>query len=119
MKEDLINFQHFDHEPAQWKPKPNFEEASVNDNFVFLRGKDVVVFASSHNRHIPKVSSSHALKVTLLDGRFSENQMTWPPGPVLGIFTPTFSIITITVTSIFRQALQDLLSNLLCICFCH
>jgi hypothetical protein len=119
MKEDLINFQHFDHKPAQWKLKPSFEEASVNHNLVFLRGRDVVVSASSHNRHILKVSSSHALKVILFDGRFSENRMTWPPGPVLRIFTPTFSIITVTVTSIFRQTFQYLFCNLLCILFCH
>jgi hypothetical protein len=68
MNKDLINFQHFDHKPAQWKPKASFEEASVNHNFVFLRGRDVVVSASSHNRHIPKVSPSHALKVILFDG---------------------------------------------------
>jgi hypothetical protein len=115
MKEDLINFQYFDHKPAQWKPKPSFEEASVNHNFVFLRGRDIVVSVSSYNRHIPKVSSSHALKVILLDGRFFENRMTWPPRSVLRIFTPTFSIITVTVTSIFRQAFQYLFCNLLCI----
>jgi hypothetical protein len=68
MEEDLINFQHFDHKPAQWEPKPSFEEASVNHNFIFFRGRDIIVSASPHNRHIPKVSSSHVLKVTLLDG---------------------------------------------------
>jgi hypothetical protein len=41
MKVNLINFQHFDYKPAQWKPKPSFEETSVNHNFVFLRGIDI------------------------------------------------------------------------------
>jgi hypothetical protein len=35
MQVNLIIFQHFDHKPAQWKPKPSFEEASINHNFVF------------------------------------------------------------------------------------
>jgi hypothetical protein len=67
MKVNLINFQHFDHKPAQWKLKPSFEETSVNHNFVFLRGRDVVVSTNSHNRHIPKVPSSHIVKMTLFN----------------------------------------------------
>jgi hypothetical protein len=42
MKEDLINFQYFYHKPAQWKPKHNFEEASVNHNFIFLKGRTLL-----------------------------------------------------------------------------
>ena len=49
MKEDLIGFQHFNYKPAQWEPKPSFEEASVNHNFVFLGGRDVVVSTSPYN----------------------------------------------------------------------
>jgi hypothetical protein len=115
MKENLEGFQHFNYKPAQWEPKPSFEEASENHNFVLLRRKNVVVSASPHNRHIPKVPSPHVFEVTLLDGRFSENCVTWSPGSILRIVASTFCIITITVTSIFRQALQYLLSNLLCI----
>jgi hypothetical protein len=73
MKEDLVGFQHFNYKPAQWESKPSFKEASVNHNFVFLGRRDVVVSTSPYNRHMPKVSSSHVLKVTLFDGRFSEN----------------------------------------------
>jgi hypothetical protein len=58
MKVNLIYFQHFNYKPTQWEPKPSFEETSVNHNFVFLWGRDVVVSASSHNRHIPKVLSA-------------------------------------------------------------
>jgi hypothetical protein len=68
MKEDLIGLQHFDYKLAQREPKSSFEEASVNYNFVFLRGGDVVVSASPYNRHVPKVPSSHVLKMTLFDG---------------------------------------------------
>jgi hypothetical protein len=39
MKENLIYFQHFNQKPTQWEPKPSFEEASVNHNFVFLGGR--------------------------------------------------------------------------------
>jgi hypothetical protein len=73
MEEDLVGFQHFDYKLAQREPKPSLEEASVNYNFIFFRGRDVVVSTSPHSRHIPKVPSSHVLKMTLFDGRFSED----------------------------------------------
>jgi hypothetical protein len=73
MEEDLLGFQHLNYKLAQREPKSNLEEASLNYNFVFLRGGDVVVSASPHDRHIPKVPSSHVLKMTLFDGRFSED----------------------------------------------
>jgi hypothetical protein len=73
MEEDLEDFQHFNYEFAQREPKPGLEEASVNYNFVFLRGRDVVVSTSPHDRHVPKVHSSHVLKMTLFDGRLSED----------------------------------------------
>jgi hypothetical protein len=102
MEEDLVDFQYFDYKLAQREPKSSLEEALVNNNFVFFKGRDVVVFASPHNRHVPKVPSSHVLKMTLFNGRFSEDRMPWPPGPILRIFIPTFHIIAIVVTSIFR-----------------
>jgi hypothetical protein len=74
MKEDLVGLQHFNYKLAQREPKSSLEEASVNHNFVLLRGRDVVVSASPHNRHILKVPSSHVLKMTLFDGRFSKNE---------------------------------------------
>jgi hypothetical protein len=73
MEKDLVDFQHFNHKLAQREPKPSLEEASVNYNFVLLRGRDIVVSTGPHNRHIPKVPSSHILKMTLFDGRFSED----------------------------------------------
>jgi hypothetical protein len=93
----------------------SFKEASEYHNFILLRRMSVIVFASRHNRHISKVPLSHALKVTLLDGRLSENCMAWPLGSIFGIFASTFRIIVVTVTSIFRQAPQYLFSDLLCI----
>jgi hypothetical protein len=108
MKENLEGFQHFNYKPVQWEPKSSYEEASKNHNFVLLRRGNVVVSASPHNRHIPKVPSPHVFEVTLLDGRFSENCMTWSPGSILRIFASTFYVITVTVTSIFKQALQYL-----------
>jgi hypothetical protein len=59
MKVNLINFQHFDYKPAQWKPKPSFEETSVNHNFVFLRGRDVVISNDSYNRHLESTFLSY------------------------------------------------------------
>ena len=73
MKEDLVDFQHLNYKLTQREPKSSLEEASVDHNFIFFRGRGVVVSASSHNRHIPKIPSSHVLKMTLFDGRFSEN----------------------------------------------
>jgi hypothetical protein len=119
MKEDLIDLQHFNYKLAQRKTKSSLKKASVDNNFVFLRGRDVVVSASPHNRHVPKVPSSHVLKMTLFNGRFSEDSMAWSPGPILRIFIPTFHIIAIAVTSIFRQTFHYFFSNLLCFCFCH
>jgi hypothetical protein len=68
MKEDLVGLQHFNYKLTQREPKPSLEEASVNHNFVLFRGKDVVVSASPHNRHVLKIPSSHVLKMTLFDG---------------------------------------------------
>jgi hypothetical protein len=101
MEENLVDFQHFNYKLAQREPKFSLEEASVNYNFVFLMGRDVVVSSSPHNRHVPKVPSSHVFKMTLFNGRFSEDKMAWPLGPILRIFIPTFHIIDIVVTSIF------------------
>ena len=68
MKEDLVYLQHFNHKLAQREPKTSLKKASVDNNFVFLRSRDVVVSANPHDRHVPKVSSSHVLKITLFDG---------------------------------------------------
>jgi hypothetical protein len=57
MEEGLVDFQHFNYKPAQREPKPSLEEALVNYNFVFLRGRGVVVSTSPHNRQVPKVPS--------------------------------------------------------------
>jgi hypothetical protein len=68
MEEDLVGLHHFNYKLTQREPKPSFEEASENHNFVLLGGTDIIVFASPHNRHVPKVSSSHIFKMTLFDG---------------------------------------------------
>jgi hypothetical protein len=59
MKEDMIDLQHFSYKLAQRKPKSRLKKASIDNNFVFLRGRDVVVSASPHDRHVLKVPSSH------------------------------------------------------------
>ena len=68
MKEDLVDLQHFNYKLAQRKPKSSLKKASVDNNFVFLRSRDVVVSASPHDRHVPKVPSSHVFKMTLFNG---------------------------------------------------
>jgi hypothetical protein len=68
MKEDLIGLQHFNYKLAQMEPKSSLEEASKNHNFILLRGRDFVVSSGPHNRHVPKIPSSHILKMTLFDG---------------------------------------------------
>jgi hypothetical protein len=65
MKEDLVDLQHFNYKLAQRKRKSSLKKASVDNNFVFLRGRDVVVSTTPHDRHVPKVPSSHVLKVTV------------------------------------------------------
>jgi hypothetical protein len=72
MEEDLVDFQHFNYKLAQRESKPSLEEASVNYNFVFLRGRDVVISTSPYSRHVPKVPSSHVLKMTLFYGLISQ-----------------------------------------------
>jgi hypothetical protein len=67
MKEDLIYLQHFNHKLAQREPKTSLKKASVDNNFIFLRGSDSVVSASSHDRHIKKVPPSHVVKMTLFN----------------------------------------------------
>jgi hypothetical protein len=51
MKEDLVRLQNFNYKLTQREPKPSLEEASKNHNFVLLRGRNVVVSTSLHNRH--------------------------------------------------------------------
>ena len=67
MKEDLVGFQHFNYKLTQREPKSSLEEAPVDHNFIFFRGRDVVVSASPYNRHIPKIPSSHIIKMALLN----------------------------------------------------
>jgi hypothetical protein len=102
MKEDLVYLQHFNYKLAQRKPKTSLKKALVDNNFIFLRGRDDAVSANSHDRHVTKVPSSHIVKMTLFNGRFFEDSMAWSPGPIFRIFIPTFHIIAIVVTSIFR-----------------
>jgi hypothetical protein len=90
MKEDLVYLQHFNHKLAQREPETSFKKASVDNNFIFLRGRDDVVSANSHDRHVTKVPSSHVVKMTLFNSRFSEDSMAWSLGPIFGIFIPTF-----------------------------
>jgi hypothetical protein len=73
MKEDLVGLQHFNYKLTRRAPKPSLEEDSENHNLILLRGRDVVVSGSPHDRHIPKIPSSHVLKMTLFDGRLSED----------------------------------------------
>jgi hypothetical protein len=117
MEEDLVYLQHFNHKLAQGKPKTNLKKASVDNNFILLGGRDDVISASSHDRHVAKVPSSHVVKTTLFNNRFFEDSMAWSLEPIFRIFTPTFHIITINVISVFRQTFQYLFRNLLCVRF--
>jgi hypothetical protein len=67
VKKDLVDLQHFNYKLAQREPKSSLEEASVNNNFVFLRSRGGIVSASSHDGHISKVPSSHVVKMTLFN----------------------------------------------------
>jgi hypothetical protein len=67
MKEDMVDFQHFNYKLAQREPKSSLEKASVNYNFIFLRGRCGVVSANSHDRYVSKVPSSHIIKMTLFN----------------------------------------------------
>jgi hypothetical protein len=101
MKEDLVDPQHFNYKLAQRKPKSSLKKASVDNNFVFVRSRDIVVSASPHDRHVPKIPSSHVVKVTLFNSRFSEDSMTWSTGSIFRIFVSAFHVITITLIRIF------------------
>jgi hypothetical protein len=39
MKEDLVGFQHFNYKLTQREPKSSLEEAPVDHNFIFFRGR--------------------------------------------------------------------------------
>jgi hypothetical protein len=117
MKEDLVYLQHFNHKIAQREPKTSLQKASINKNFIFLRSRDDVVSTNPHDRHVTKVPSSHVVNMTLVNSRFSEDDMAWSLGSIFRIFISTLHIITITVISIFKQTLHYLFSNLLFIRF--
>jgi hypothetical protein len=83
--------------------KPSLEEASVDYDFILFRNRNSLVsIVSPHNRYVSKIPSSHVIKMTLCDSRFLEDCVTWSPGPIFGVFAPTFCIITITVIGFFR-----------------
>jgi hypothetical protein len=107
MKENLVYLQHFNYKLAQREPKTSLKKASVDNNFIFLRGRGSVVSASPHDRHVTKVPSSHVVKMTLFNSWFSEDSMAWSPGPVFRIFVSSLHIITITIISILRQTFQN------------
>ena len=73
MKKDLEYLQHFNHKFAQWEPKVCLQKALVNNNFIFFRSRGGAVSSNPHNRHVTKVSSSHGVNMTLLNGRLSED----------------------------------------------
>jgi hypothetical protein len=104
MKKDLKCLQNFNQKFAQWEPKACLHEASVNNNFIFLGCRGGTISPNSHNRNVTKVSSLHGINLTLFDGRLSEDGMTWPPGPIFGIYIPAFHIEVIAITRILRQA---------------
>jgi hypothetical protein len=102
VEKNLICLQNFNNKSAQWEPKPSFEEASVDHDFVFFGSRNGSVCVSPHNRQISKIPSSHIIKMTLFDSRFPKDCMTWSPGPIFRVFASTFRIITVAVISIFR-----------------
>jgi hypothetical protein len=67
MKEDLVYLQHLNHKLTQREPKTSLKKASVNNNFIFLRGRGDVVSTNSHDRHVAKVPSSHVVKMILFN----------------------------------------------------
>jgi hypothetical protein len=85
------------------KLQPKICSMGIEDNLIFFGCGSDAVPTNSHNRHITKIPSLHGINLTLFDGRLSEDSITWPLGPIFGIFIPTFHIIVITVVRIFRQ----------------
>jgi hypothetical protein len=67
VKENLVCLSTFNNKFAQWEPKPSFEEASVDHNFIFFGSRNSPVCVSPHNSHISKIPSSHIIKMTLFD----------------------------------------------------
>jgi hypothetical protein len=68
VKENLICLQNFNDKSAQREPKPSFEEASVDHDFIFFGNRNSPVSGvSPHNRHISKIPSSHIIKMTLFN----------------------------------------------------
>jgi hypothetical protein len=63
----------------------------------------VIASASSHDRHVTKVPSSHVVKMTLFNSSFYEDSMAWSPGLIFRIFVSALHIIAITIINIFRQ----------------
>jgi hypothetical protein len=56
MKKNLKNLQYLNHKFAQREPETCFQEASINNNFVFLRDRGSAVSSNSDNRHVKKIS---------------------------------------------------------------
>jgi hypothetical protein len=106
MKEDFKCLQNFNKKSAQWESKTSLHKASVNNNFIFFGCGGGAVSPNPHNRHVTKVSPLHGINLTLFNGRLSKDGMTWSPGPVLGIFIPTFHIKVITIVAELPELFQ-------------
>src|SRR5688572_16151204 len=120
MQEDLKCFQYLNNKVAQGETKPSLEEASEDYNFIFFGGgRSFFPSISSHNRYVSEISPPHIINVTLLDGRFSENRVTWSPRSIFGLFPATFYIKTVAVISVFGQTFKNFLGDFLCIGLRH
>jgi hypothetical protein len=68
VKVNLEYLQNLDYEAAQREPKPSLEKASEDHDFIFLwSGTSLLSVISPHNRHIPKVSPPHVVKMALFN----------------------------------------------------
>jgi hypothetical protein len=102
MKVDFEGFQHFDQHTIQREPKPRFHKTSIDNYLVSFGQRDIIFSFSLNNRNVTKIPSPHGINLSLFDCRLSENNMAWPPGPIFGILSLTFSIKVFTVTRILR-----------------
>src|SRR5688572_27540733 len=103
MKVDFKYLQYFHDKTAQGKSQYSLQEASEDYDFILFGSRhSLLPVICPHNRHVSKIPSPHGIKMTLFNVRFSEDCVTWSPRSIFGVFTPTFYIIAITITNVFR-----------------
>jgi hypothetical protein len=85
MKIYLESFKNLDQHFMQRKLKASFHKAFVNNNFIGLRKRNIILSSGSHYSHIMEIFTLYCFNLPSFNNGFAKYNMTWPPWPIFGI----------------------------------